>query len=467
MKPKHAYDLIVIGGGSAGHAAAAKASSLGLSTALIESASELGGLCILRGCMPSKALIETANRARAIREASRFGIRVGKPEIDLPALRARVRHLVKDFQKAREEAMTDSTYQLHRASARFLDPHTLELTDAEKQATRLTAKTFIIATGSSPAIPEIDGLNATPYWTSDDLPQLPEIPRRIAILGSGAIGMECAHLFEGLGSEVHVILRGDRILSSHDPDLAEALERESEERGIHFHQNTRLESISHDGTRFTLHAENGSNIPEAEALLVATGRKPNTSELGLDTIHLAHDKGRILMDTRCVTSLPHIFAAGDCASPVGVVHLAVIQGEAAATQAAKHILDGYTQTALEWDPESAMAGWFTEPQSVEIGISENKAREKGLRVRIGKEHYNDHGKGMIAGSKHGFVKVIADENDRLIGAVAVGPEVVETSHLLQFAIAQKMTAAEYLSLPHYHPTFAEAWSRAVKNLPAT
>ena len=468
MKSTESYELLVIGGGSGGHAAAKTAAELGLRTALVESAEILGGLCILRGCMPSKTLIETANRMRAIRDAARFGIRVGTPELDVDALRSRVERLVGDFRRSREQGMTGGPYELLRGSARFISPHEVEIISKDGSRSVLGASAFVIATGSRPSPPpEIAGLVDTPYWTSDDVVRLPFLPRRLAVVGAGAIGMECAHLFEGLGSQVTVVARGSSIMGEMDPEISAVLEAESVERGIRFLKETKLASVSHAGGIFHLTFE-GRNPPiQADALLIATGRSPVTAGLGLESVGIAMEKGRIVIDDHSSTSVSHIFAAGDCASPVPVVHLAVIQGEVAARNVVRLIRGDHFGTAAEWPRESAMTGWFTEPQCVQIGLSAKDAEEKGIPLLSGRYDYADHGKGLIAGARCGFVKVLADpETGRLLGAAAVGPEVVETAHILQAAIELRLTAAEYLAIPHYHPTLTEAWSRAVEEVAA-
>ncbi len=457
------YELIVIGGGSAGHAAAATGAGLGLRCALIESAAELGGLCILRGCMPSKALIETANRLRDIRRASRFGIEVPSSSLDLPALRRRVRDLVEDFRKSRVEEMESGAYELIRGRCRMLSEHQVEVTKADGETRVMEAAAFVIATGSSPVLPDIPGLAGTPCWTSDDVIRMERLPARIAILGGGAIGMECAHLFEGLGSEVTVILRSDRILGGFDPDVRAALESASRERGIAFLFGTSLSRVDHDGTIFSLHFEDGGGL-ECDAFLAAAGRRPCTAGLGLEEIGIAMEEGRVLIDDHAAASLPHIFAAGDCASPVPVVHLAVLQGEAAACNAA-NLIRGDRQGVASWGADHAMFALFTEPQVMRVGIDETEARSRGYAPVCGRQDYADHGKGLIAGERHGFVKVVADRaSGRLLGATAAGPQVVESGHLLQFAIARGLTCTDYLALPHYHPTFSEAWSRAIAGL---
>lgn len=452
------YDLIVIGGGSAGHSAASTAASLGLRTALVQPPGQLGGLCILRGCMPSKTLIETANRMRAIRDAARFGIDVPPPSLDTARLRERLHHLIGDFRSHREAELQNSGYQLIRGTASFTSPHEISLSET---AEKLTSAAFVIATGSKARIPEIDGLADTPCWTSDDLVQLPDIPPDIVVLGSGAIGMEAAHLLEGLGSRVTVIVRGPRILSHHDPDISSAIASESEGRGIRILTGTGVSSVRHAGGKFTLSTSGGEIV--ASALLVATGRTPETIGFGLRKIGIAMDRERILIDDRCSTSLPHIFAAGDCASPVPVVHLAVIQGEVAARNAERLIRDSHSGISHGWNPETAMIGLFTEPQCVEVGINTTAAAEKGIEVITGRIDYNDQGKGMISGSLHGFVKVIADASTRrIIGATGAGPEVIETAHVIQLAVSLGMTVDEFAAIPHYHPTLAEAWASAAQ-----
>jgi pyruvate/2-oxoglutarate dehydrogenase complex dihydrolipoamide dehydrogenase (E3) component len=453
------FDLIVIGGGSAGHSAARTAASLKLRCALVQPPGPLGGLCILRGCMPSKTLIETANRLRAIRDASRFGIDASAPSLNLPKLRARLEYLLKDFREYREGEMERSGYELIRGTASFTSPHEITLAEDGRQ---LTATAFVIATGSKPAIPEIDGLEQTPYWTSDDLVKLPEIPPDVVILGAGAIGMEAAHLLEGFGAKVTIVARGERVLSQMDPTISDAIAAESTDRDIKLLTKTEIASVSHRDGKFHLTTKDGSEMTTS-ALLVATGRTPETIGYGFQKIGIAMDRKRILIDDRCSTSLHHIFAAGDCASPVPVVHLAVIQGEVAARNAERVIRDGHSELSAEWSPETAMVGLFTEPQCVEIGMNETTAGEKDIAIITGRSDYNDQGKGMIAGSRHGFVKIIADASSRIIiGATGAGPDVIETSHVVQLAISKGLTLEEYASVPHYHPTLAEAWSSAAQ-----
>lgn len=460
------HDLIVVGGGSAGHAAATTAAGLGLRCALVDSAGELGGLCILRGCMPSKALIETANRMRIIRGAEEFAIRVSPPRVDVQRLRDRVRGLVAGFREDRLEDMRSGEYELIRGRCRFVARNAVTIEPSEGGPERvMEAPSFVIATGSEPFVPEIPGLVKGSYWTSDDVVRLPRVPEHLVVVGSGPIGMECAHLFEGLGSRVTVLVRSDRILSDFDPDVSTAIEKESRGRGIALLKKTSLSQVENGGGRFVVQTDAGTRIG-CDALLMASGRKPRTKGLGLEVLGLEMEGGRIRIDEHARTSVPHVFAAGDCASPVPVVHLAVIQGEIAARNAAARFLNR-PELESAWNPDDAMVALFTEPQVLRIGVDVKTAAEKGLDPVCGRADYADHGKGRIVGSGHGFVKIVASRGDRrLIGATAVGPLVAETGHLPAFAIAAGLRVSDYLKLPHYHPTLAEAWSRAVEQVRA-
>jgi pyruvate/2-oxoglutarate dehydrogenase complex dihydrolipoamide dehydrogenase (E3) component len=459
MKKTRDFQVVVIGGGSAGHAAATTAAAAGAATALVESAPVLGGLCILRGCMPSKTLIETADRLREIRQAGRFGIRCGEAEVDLDLLRSRVASLTREFREYREQEMTRGDYRLLRGAARFVSPGSLEV-DGHGS---LEAAAFIVATGSTPSVPGIEGLSGTPFWTSDDVIRLPFLPRRLAVLGAGAIGMECAHLFEGLGSRVTILARGPSIMKGMDPEVAQELAAAGKERGIEILRNSPVERVGFEDGCFTVRLEGGRRSLEVDALLVATGRSPATGKLGLEQTGLSMQDGRILIDEEAAASVPGFFAAGDCASPAAVVHLAVMQGIVAGQNAVRSLQQSRAAAPAVWKTRPAMKAWFTAPQCVQVGLSQEEAEERGLETVQGRQDLADHGKGMIAGERYGFVKVILDRRSgRILGASGVGPQVVESGHLLEAAIERGLTATEYLEVPNYHPTFVEAWSRAVE-----
>lgn len=451
------YDLVVVGGGSGGHAAASEAAKLGLKTALVERAKTLGGLCILRGCMPSKTLIETANRMRKIRESAPFGIETTPPELNHAVLLARLEKLISGFQSHRAHSMQSANYDLLRGDAYFTSQHELEI-DGK---TKLRSQAFVIATGSTTSIPKIPGLKETPYWTSDDIARLPRLPSHIVIIGSGSVGVESAHFFEGLGSRVTILCRSKRILGSFDRDSAEALNKASEARGITIHTETEATSVRHSDGRFKLVLDGPSCPTEivAEELLVATGRDPDTKSLGLERAGVITDSGSIQIDPQCETSQPHIFAVGDCASSVPVVHLAVIQGQIAGRNAAKFLGSKVGTLKTTWESKQTMVALFSCPELAQLGLSVRAAIEAGIDAEEKTYRFSEQGKGMIVGDQFGFVKIVAEKGTgRIIGAAAVGPDVVDSIHIMQLAIEARMTVKGLLETPFYHPTLAEIWT---------
>lgn len=450
------YDLIVIGGGSGGYAAASGATAGGLSVAVVESAQELGGLCILRGCMPTKALLETSQRMRDIREAGEFGIKAAAPELDLDALRSRKSALVDGFQHYRKKGLTSGRFELIRGSASFSDQRTIVI-DGEK---RLSAKYFVVATGSEESIPPISGLAETPYWTSDDIVTLPSIPKRVVVIGTGAVGLESAFLFEGFGSEVTILSRSRPLLSGIDDDISAAMEKRCADLGMGVVFEDTAQEVSHQNAVFTIHLSSG-RVLEADQVIVATGRKPRLDGLQLENAGFAETMKRIDIDGFSRSSVPHIFAAGDCASELAVVHLAVTQGEVAAE--AICALEQRKEPTRTWDPRLNIFGIFSDPEIVQVGPSEQELKKAGRVIRSEEYRYDDQGKGEIVGEKHGLVKIVIDAETReILSASGMGPHVIDYAHTMLVAIHQRLTIDEFIKIPAYHPTLGEIWSYAAE-----
>jgi pyruvate/2-oxoglutarate dehydrogenase complex dihydrolipoamide dehydrogenase (E3) component len=452
------YDLIVIGGGSGGYAAAKKASNLGLKVAVIDGAKELGGLCILRGCMPTKALLETASRMRAIREAEEFGIKVTPPELDLRALRDRKNRLIDDFQKWRVKGLENGDFDLIRGRAKFTSAHEVEV---EGHGT-LSAKAFVVATGSDEVIPDIPGLAGTPFWTSDDIVNLPCVPKSVVVVGTGAVGMESAFLFEGLGSKVSIISRSKPLVSGIEHSLSEAMQKRCQDLEIEIIFEKNLKEISHDGSRFTLTVGHDEKVT-CDQLVMAVGRKPNIGGLDLANAGFDEDLKRLAINEYCQTSQPHIFGVGDCSSPLAVVHLAVMQGEAAGENIAALLQN--REMAETWTPRLNMFGIFTDPELVQLGLTEDEAREAGYAPVTASYRFDDQGKGEIVGEKHGLVLMIADKiSGKILGAAGMGPHVIDYAHTIMVALHQELTVADFLKIPSYHPTLGEIWTYVAEEL---
>ena len=471
MNTPYDYDFLVIGGGSAGYAAARTAHDLGLKTAVIDGAETLGGLCILRGCMPSKALIESANRARTIRRAGEFGLRASEFEVRGEEIRDRKRALIADFAGYRQGQLADGRFDLIRGRATFEDAHTVRVTPLDGAGDRrIRFATGCIACGSVIQRIELPGLEETGYWTSDEVLDAAEIPESIIVLGGGAIALEMACYYEGLGCEVSVIQRSGQVLSGTDPDVAGALAEALRSRpNLTLWTGTKLERVEKTPEgRVVVHftQEGRAERATASRLLLALGRRPAVDGLDLTAagVDLEPDGRRIAVGGRMATSQPHLFAAGDVCSQVEVVHLAIQQGEIAAREAAFQ-LGRTTARPAPMDYRLKLLGVFTEPQVATVGLSEQEATAEGRSVLAASYPFNDHGKSMVMGETHGFVKLIADAETReLLGGAAVGPEAVEIIHEIVTALYFRCTAAQFLEIPHYHPTLSEIWTYPAEEL---
>ncbi len=458
-------DFAVIGGGSAGYAAARTAAGLGLKTVVIEGGNEVGGLCILRGCMPSKTLIESANRFLTLRHAGEFGLSAEKISFDGAAIIARKKRLIKEFAAYRREQLETGKFDFLRGNASFTSPNSVEITLADGSKNSLQARSFLICTGSVVSTPPVPGLTDAGCLTSDDVLDLAEIPESVIVLGAGPVALEMAHYFNGLGRRVIVIQRSDQLLKGVDGDLAAVVEEAFRQRGMEVFTNTKLLHIERDDhlRRVTFEHNGATKSVEAAAILNALGRQPNTAGLALARAGVERSGATVKVTPNQQTTASHIFAAGDCSGPYEVVHIAIEQGELAARNAAK-VLSG--ETALEaMDYRLKLYVVFTEPQVATVGISENEARAQGHDILTATYPFNDHGKSMVMGEKDGFVKLIVDQATReILGGAVVGPQASDLIHEIVVAMRFRATARQLASIPHYHPTLSEIWTYPAEEL---
>lgn len=463
---ENSFDFVVIGGGSAGYAAARTAHSLGMRVAVIDGADELGGLCILRGCMPSKSLTESANRNLSIRRAAEFGLRAESRGVDVQAIRDRKRALIADFAGYRQGQLEDGRFVLHRGRAKFKSKHSAEVTPRDGSAAfEVTAKTFCIATGSVAHVPDIPGLREAGLWTSDDVLDAAELPKSIAVLGGGAIALEMAHYLEGVGCKVTIIQRSAQFLTGMDRDCSEVIEKAYAHRGIDCHLGTSIHRVitSGEGKRIEFRAGHEERSVVVDQILVAMGRQPSSDGMDLHCAHVALAGRKIVVSDTMQTSQPHIFAAGDVCSPLDVVHIAIQQGEIAARNA--HRLLNETALDEHIDYRLMLFGVFSHPQVAAVGASEVELTKKGVPHFVASYPFNDHGKSMVMGETEGFVKMIAHrETGEILGASCVGPEATEIIHEIVVAMHHRSTAHEFLQVPHYHPTLSEIWTYPAEEL---
>jgi len=451
------YDVAVIGAGSGGFAAARTTAAAGLRVVVIEGGAEVGGLCILRGCMPSKALLYAAELAHHARQARAWGIEAGPARCDLGAIMARKDTFIREFAEYRRGQLERGPFEFVRARARFTDPHTLELSTGR----RLTARHVVVATGSEVAPPPLPSLEAVGYWTSDDALVTRVLPRSLIVLGGGPVALELAQFFARLEVQVTVVQRSPHVLKTVDSDAASELEAALREEGLELYTGTRLVEARREGGLKCLTFTHGDRevTVRAEEILYALGRRPATGDLGLEAAGVALDGSRIVANARMQTSQPHIFAAGDCTGPHEIVHIAVQQGETAGY----NIAHPYAMRSV--DDRLLTSVVFTDPQVAQVGLTEKEAAARGLVCLAAQYPFNDHGKSIIMGVRHGFVKLLASPaTGEILGGCCVGPHGGELIHEIVAAMAGRLNVQQLAAMPHYHPTLAEIWTYPAEEL---
>ena len=453
------FDVVILGGGSAGYAAARTVAAGGLRTAVVEGGEEVGGLCILRGCMPTKALLQAADVMHLVHRAPTWGIHPHSVTFDFQQVMARKGRLISDFASYRSQQLQDGRFTFLRGSARFVDANTLELSGTPSR--RITARSFVIATGSKMAEPPLLALKRAGYITSDEALQLTQLPKSMVVLGGGAVAVEFAQFFQRFGTRVTLIQRSEQLLKDFDPDAHETLSTVLRREGMQVHTGTSLVDAGVTATGKFVEFEQGGvrHRVEADEIFNALGRSPNTAELNLEAAGVRTQRGRIVTDDRMQTSAAHIYAAGDCSGPYEVVHLAVIQGEVAGRQ----ILQPGSEHRMDYRLLTVVV--FTDPQIACVGLTEREARSRGVEVRVASHPFNDHGKSMIMEALDGFVKLIADpRTGEILGGACVGPMGGELIHEIVVAMDRRMTVHALAAVPHYHPTLAEIWTYPAEEL---
>jgi pyruvate/2-oxoglutarate dehydrogenase complex dihydrolipoamide dehydrogenase (E3) component len=456
-KIKFDYDLIVIGGGSAGYAAARTAVAEGLKVAVVEGGREVGGLCILRGCMPTKALLYASEVLHLAQHSQPFGVRSGEITFDYAAIMQRKNRLIKEFAGYRAQQLNGGPFQFIRANASFVDPHTLNLSDGNS----ITSKHFIIASGSVVAPCSLSQLCEVGYITSDEALALDKLPKSMIILGGGAVAVEFAQFFNRLGVRVTLVQRSEHILKEEETDAAIELEKVFRREGMSVFTGTHLTHAWREGGLKGVTFEyEGQNVRvAAEEILFALGRIPNTKDLALEKAGVQMSYGRFPADSKMQTSAGHIFAAGDCTGLHEIVHIAIQQGEIAAWNIA------HPDAMKTMDYRLASSIVFTEPQLGRVGLTEKYAKAEKIPYLAANYPFADHGKSMIMEALDGFVKLLADpESGEIIGGTCLGPSGGELIHEIIAAMHKRMTVHELAAMPHYHPTLAEIWTYPAEEL---
>ncbi|MDB6037108.1 MAG: putative Dihydrolipoyl dehydrogenase, component of pyruvate and 2-oxoglutarate dehydrogenase [Verrucomicrobiales bacterium] len=451
------YDVVVIGGGSAGYAAARTAVAEGLKVAVVEGGREVGGLCILRGCMPTKALLYASEVLHLAQHSQAFGVRSGEITFDFAAIMQRKNRLIKEFSDYRTQQLNAGHFKFIRANATFVDPHTIQLSDGHS----IRSKHFVLATGSVVAPCSITQLCEVGYITSDEALSLDKLPKSLIILGGGAVAVEFAQFFNRLGVRVTLVQRSEHLLKEEETDAAIELEKVFRREGMTVFTGTHLTHAWREGglKGVAFEYEGQPVRVAAEEILFALGRIPNTANLALDKAGVQMSYGRFPANSKMQTSAKHIFAAGDCTGLHEIVHIAIQQGEFAAWNIAH-------PTAMKTiDYRLASSVVFTEPQLGRVGLTEKFAKAEKIPYLAASHPFCDHGKSMTMEALDGFVKLLADPGTgEIIGGTCLGPSGGELIHEIIAAMHKRMTVHELAAMPHYHPTLAEIWTYPAEEL---
>lgn len=426
--------VVIIGSGSASFAAALRSAEEGATVSIVESA-VVGGTCVNVGCVPSKILIRAAQMAHQQAHHPFTAIEKHTPRIDRAALLTQQQSRVEELRYAKYEAILESnaSITLMHGRARFIDAHTIEVTQSGSAPQRLLADRVLIATGRSPIVPSTTGLSATPYWTSTTALLADQTPEHLIVYGASVVALELAQAFLRLGSKVTLIARST-LLSKDDPAISAGLQSALEAEGMRILTHTQIQTVSHDGTAF--HIDTGAEKLKGDRLLVATGRQANTANLGLELAGVAVDaSGAVVIDQHMRTSVAHIYAAGDCTNQPQYVYVAA----AAGTRAARNMMGGDAVLDLTAMP----AVVFTDPQVATVGLSEDQARAEGFEVDSRTLALENVPRALANFDTTGVVKLVTDKaTGRLIGAQILSAEAGEMIQTAVLAIRNRMTVQE-------------------------
>ncbi len=444
------YDLAILGGGPGGYVAAIRGAQLGLKTCIVEK-DKLGGICLNWGCIPTKALLKNAEVYNTIKNANKYGIKVDNISVDFPAIVKRSRDVSNRLSKGIEFLMKKNKITHIHGMGKLTSKTTIETTSGKK-IEKVNAKKTIIATGAHPrTFPgmEIDGQKVI---SSREAMMLDAPPKKMIIIGSGAIGCEFASYFNEFGTETHLVEMLDRVLPIEDADVSKEVTRNFKKFGIKIYTGTKVSSINKLKTKVKVHTEKNGNeeILEGDLALLAVGVTGNIEKIGLEKLGIVTDGGAITINEYNQTNIPNIYAIGDVSGPPWLAHVASAQGHVAADHAAGHETKPVNYSNVP-------GCTYCQPQVGSLGMTEALAKEAGHDVKVGKFSFQASGKAMAVGNTSGFVKLVFDAKyGELLGAHIVGAEATELIAELGVAKALEATWEDIAMSVHAHPTLSEA-----------
>jgi len=444
---KYQYDLIVIGGGAGGLTASTFAGQSAAKTLLVEKYKKLGGDCLHFGCVPSKSLIKSGYAYNVIRQAEKYGLpKIDLPPVDFTKVRDRIEGVIGTIQKHDEPEYIQDKYNVETkfGSPQFVDNHTIDL-NGEK----ITSRYFVIATGSAPVIPPIEGIGDVSYITNLQIFSLDKLPESLAVIGAGPIGMEMAQAFHRLGSKVTVVAKTECILPREDDDVSCYVHELLEKDGIKFIMSAKTTMLEQNGNVIGLTVEQNGQTQtiESQALLVSTGRKANVDDLGLEKAGVKYDR-TIAVNEKMQTSQKHIYAVGDVTGGYQFTHVASYEAVVAIYNAILKIPKKADYTHVPWCT-------YLDPEVASIGYNEKRAKEAGIEYKVQIDHFKDNDRALAESEIHGFIKILINKKGRPIGVQIVGFHAGDLIHEWVPVLNGKVSLSTLSDAIHAYPTMAE------------
>lgn len=443
------YDAIIVGSGQGGNPLSFRLADLGWSVALIEE-KNLGGTCINVGCTPTKTMVHRAQVAHYARNAARWGVRADGVSVDLAKIEAQKEEVVLSFRGGLQRRVDErKKLHLYRGRARFVAPHQLQVGDK-----LLESEKIFIDVGGRANIPSIPGLRDVPFLTNESIMQLTSLPEHLLILGGGYIGLEFGQMFRRYGSRVTVVHRGAQIVPREDPEIAAELQKTLEAEGLEFLLNARTEAVYRKNGTITLSCKHSAASSEVTGshLLVATGRIPNTDNLGLDKAGIATNKdGSIQVNARLETNVAGVWALGDCKGGPAFTHISYNDFQ---------IIYGNLVEGRNLSTENRPVPYcvFTDPQLGGVGLTEKEARAKGYKLKIGRCPMTYVARAIERGETTGLMKIVVDaSNDRVLGASILASEGGELVQILGTLMLARQPYTLLKGAVYIHPTLAEGF----------
>jgi len=441
------FDIGILGGGAAGLTIASGAAQLGARTLLIDKEGRLGGDCLYFGCVPSKTLIMAARVWHLARKTKQFGLPgLELKPIDFKDVASRIQSVIATIQRHDSvEQFCSLGAKVEFGEAVFVDEHSIRL-----NGKIYSSRTWVIATGSSPSIPHIKGLDTTPYITNREIFSLGRLPHSMIFLGGGPVSTEMAQAFSRLGSKVTIIERGNHILSREDKDMADSVMNILESEGVTFHLNASVVNVKDLGTEKEVVINRGEETTglTADILVVATGRVANINGMGLEKIGIEFDKRGTRVDTRMRTNHKHIYAAGDVTGAYQFTHAAGYEGGIVLSNSVFHLPRKADYTFFPWCT-------YTDPELASIGMNERAAKTKGIAYSVWTEEFRANDRSLAEGEEVGKIKMVLDEHEKPIGVQILGPQAGELLNEWVAVLNGKMRLSTLAAAVHPYPTLGE------------